>query len=91
MCVTNYVVQPQDWDERGRGTQSAGLPWHPHHRQVVDGQDVEAHQQEAPAWVIERLKELTRLIAPMEAEEKAMTEAIEEKGAETQIPRGLGA
>jgi len=26
----------------------------------------------------------------MEAEEKAMTEAIQEKGAETQIPRGLG-
>ena len=33
---------------------------------------------------------LTRLIAPMEAEEKAMTEAIQEKGAERQIPRGVG-
>lgn len=42
--------------------------------------------EEAPEWVIERLKVLTRLIATMEAEEKAMTEAIEEVGAETQIP-----
>jgi hypothetical protein len=32
--------------------------------------------EEAPEWVIERLKVLTRLIAPMEAEEKAMTEAV---------------
>jgi transposase len=46
--------------------------------------------EEAPKWVIERLKVLTRLIAPMEAEEKAMTEAIQEKGAERQIPRGVG-
>ncbi len=32
--------------------------------------------EEAPAWVVERLRTLVRLIEPMEAEEKAMTAAI---------------
>jgi hypothetical protein len=35
-----------------------------------------------PAWVVERLWTLMLLIEPMEAEEKAMTEVIQEKGAE---------
>lgn len=46
--------------------------------------------EEAPAWVVERLKVLTRLIAPMEAEEKAMTEAIQEVDAEMHILRCVG-
>ena len=150
MGVTNYVVQPQDWDERGKGVKNDRLdamalcqrldrftrgnrkafsivrvPSEEEERdraftrqrqQIVrerqrlqamgrsllashgihvtgrwwTGKTWKLISEEAPAWVIERLKVLIRLIAPMEAEEKAMTEAIQEKGAETQIPRGVG-
>jgi transposase len=150
MGVTNYVVQPQDWDERGKGVKNDRLdamalcqrldrytrgnrkafsivrvPSEDEERdraftrqrqQIVrerqrlqamgrsllsshgihvtgkwwTGKTWKLIGEEAPKWVIERLKVLTRLIAPMEAEEKAMTEAIQEVGAETQIPRGVG-
>jgi transposase len=150
MGVTNYVVQPQDWDERGKGVKNDRLdamalcqrldrytrgnrkafsivrvPSEDEERdraftrqrqQIVrerqrlqamgrsllsspgipvtgkwwTGKTWKLIGEEAPKWVIERLKVLTRLIAPMEAEEKAMTEAIQEKGAERQIPRGVG-
>jgi len=150
MGVTNYVVQPQDWDERGKGVKNDRLdamalcqrldrftrgnrkafslvrvPSEDEERdraftrqrqQIVrerqrlqamgrsllashgihvtgkwwTGKTWKLIGEEAPKWVIERLKVLTRLIEPMEAEEKAMTEAIQEKGAERQIPRGVG-
>ena len=150
MGVTNYVVQPQDWDERGKGVKNDRLdamalcqrldrytrgnrkafsivrvPSEDEERdraftrqrqQIVrerqrlqamgrsllsshgihvtgkwwTGKTWKLIGEEAPKWVIERLKVLTPLIAPMEAEEKAMTEAIQEKGAERQIPRGVG-
>jgi transposase len=150
MGVTNYVVQPQDWDERGKGVKNDRLdalalcqrldrftrgnrkafsivrvPSEDEERdraftrqrqQIVrerqrlqamgrsllashgihvtgkwwTGKTWKLIGEEAPEWVIERLKVLTRLIAPMEAEEKAMTEAIQEVGAEAQIPRGVG-
>lgn len=150
MGVTNYVVQPQDWDERGKGVKNDRLdamdlcqrldrftrgnreafslmrvPGEAEERdrvftrrrqqivrerqrlQAMGSRVLASHGihitgkwwtgktwkligEEAPAWVIERLKVLIRLIEPMEAEEKAMTEAIQEKAAETQIPRGVG-
>jgi len=150
MGVTNYVVQPQDWDERGKGVKNDRLdalalcqrldrytrgnrkafsivrvPSEDEERdraftrqrqQIVrerqrlqamgrsllashgihvtgkwwTGKTWKLIGEEAPAWVIERLKVLIRLIAPMEVEEKAMTEAIQEVGAETMIPRGVG-
>jgi len=150
MGVTNYVVQPQDWDERGKGVKNDRLdalalcqrldrytrgnrkafsivrvPSEDEERdraftrqrqQIVrerqrlqamgrsllashgihvtgkwwTGKTWKLIGEEAPTWVIERLKVLIRLIAPMEVEEKAMTEAIQEVGAETMIPRGVG-
>ena len=150
MGVTNYVVQPQDWDERGKGVkndrldalalcqrldrftlgnrkafsivrvpsedeerdraftrqrqqivrerqrlQAMGRSLLASHRIHVTGKwwtgkTWKLIGEEAPAWVIERLRVYVRLIEPMEAEEKAMTEAIQEVGAETQIPRGVG-
>lgn len=150
MGVTNYVVQPQDWDERGKGVKNDRLdalalcqrldrftlgnrkafsivrvPSEDEERdraftrqrqQIVrerqrlqamgrsllashgihvtgkwwTGKTWKLIGEEAPAWVIERLRVYVRLIEPMEAEEKAMTEAIQEVGAETQIPRGVG-
>jgi len=150
MGVTNYVVQPQAWDERGKGVKNDRLdalalcqrldrytrgnrkafsivrvPSEDEERdraftrqrqQIVrerqrlqamgrsllashgihvtgkwwTGKTWKLIGEEAPAWVIERLKVLIRLIAPMEVEEKAMTEAIQEVGAETMIPRGVG-
>lgn len=150
MGVINYVVQPQDWDERGKGVKNDRLdalalcqrldrftlgnrkafsivrvPSEDEERdraftrqrqQIVrerqrlqamgrsllashgihvtgkwwTGKTWKLISEEAPAWVIERLRVYVRLIEPMEAEEKAMTEAIQEVGAETQIPRGVG-
>lgn len=46
--------------------------------------------EEAPSWVFDRLRTQVRLIEPMEAEEKAMTTAIQEVGAEMQIDLGVG-
>ena len=45
-------------------------------------------QREAPGWVMERLEVFIRLIEPMEAEEKKMTEAIQEVGRRAQDPEG---
>ena len=152
MNVTNYVVQPQDWDERGKGVKTdridalalcqrldrftrgnrkafsiVRVPTEDEERQRAftrqRQQIVRARQRlqamgrsllathgihvtgkwwkgktwgaissEAPEWVIERLVVYTRLIEPMEAEEKAMTTAIQEAGreAEAKIPRGVG-
>ena len=133
MGVTNYVIQPQDWDERGKGVKNDRLDaltlcqrldhFTRGHRKAfsivrVPSEDEERVRafnwqrlqivrerqrlqamgrsplashgiyvtgkwltgktwkligEEAPKWVIERLKVLTRLIAPREAEEKAMT------------------
>ncbi len=48
-------------------------------------------ESEAPEWVTQRLKVFTRLIEPMEVEEKAMTVAIQEEGRrQAKIPRGVG-
>jgi len=148
--VTNYVVQPQDWDERGKGVKNDRLDalalcqrldrftrgnrkafsvvrvpteeeeceraFTRQRQQIVrerqrlqamgrsllashgihvtgkwwTGQTWKLIREEAPAWVVERLRTLIRLIEPIEAEEKAMTEAIQEKGAEATIPRGVG-
>lgn len=151
MGVTNYVVQPQDWDERGTGVKNDRLdalalcqrldrftrgnrkafsvvrvPTEEEEREraftrqrqqiVRERQRLQAMGRsllashglhvtgkwwtggiwrrilaEAPAWVVERLRAFIGLIEPMEAEEKAMTEAIEKSGAEAKIPRGVGA
>jgi transposase len=150
--VTNYVVQPQDWDEQGKGVKNDRLdatalclrldryvrgnhkafsvvrvPTEQEEREraffrqrqqiVRERQRLQAMgrslltshgihvsgkwwkgktwntvRSEAPEWVIERLKVYIRLIEPMEAEEKAMTVAIQEAGreAEVKIPRGVG-
>jgi transposase len=148
--VTNYVVQPQDWDERGKGVKNDRLDAlalcqridrftrgnrkafslvrvptekeeceraFTRQRQQIGrerqrlqamgrsllashaihvtgkwwtGQTWKLIREEAPAWVVARLRTLIRLVEPMEAEEKVMTEAIQEKGAEATIPRGVG-
>ena len=149
MGVTNYVVQPQDWDERGKGVKNDRLdalalcqrldrftrgnrkafsvvrvPSEDEERdraftrqrqQIVrERQRLQAMgrsllashgihvtgkwwkgktwkligEARHPEWVIERLKVLTRLIAPMEAEEKAMTEAIQESRRRGEDPPG---
>jgi transposase len=152
MGVTNYVVQPQDWDEQGKGVKTdridasalcqrldrytrgnlkafsiVRVPTQEEEREraftrqrqqiVRERQRVQAMgrgllashgihvsgkwwkgktwgivRSKAPEWVIERLKVYIRLIEPMEAEEKAMTVAIQEAGREAgvKIPRGVG-
>jgi transposase len=89
-----YVARQQIVRERQR-LQSMGRSLLPSHGIHVNakrwtGETWRLIGEEAPAWVIERLNVLVRLIEPIEAEEKAMTEAIQEKGAGTQIPRGVG-
>ncbi len=152
MGVTNYVVQPQDWDERGKGVKTdridalalcqrldrytrgnlkafsiVRVPTEDEEReraftrqrgQIVrerqrlqamgrsllashgihvtgkwwKGKTWRAIQAEAPEWVIEHLEVYSRLIHPMEAQEKKMTEAIQAEGLQNQakIPRGVG-
>lgn len=150
MGVTNYVVQPQDWDERGKGVKNDRLDalalcqrldrftrgnrkafsivrvptveeekeraFTRQRQQIVrerqrlqamgrsllashgihvtgkwwKGKTWEGIEYEAPEWVIDRLKVFIRLIEPIEAEERAMTRAIQEKGRQTKIPRGVG-
>ena len=151
MGVTNYVVQPQDWDERGKGVKNDRLDalalcqrldrftrgnrkafsivrvpseeeeceraFTRQRQQIVrerqrlqamgrsllashgihvtgkwwKGKTWSGIESEAPEWVIDRLKVFTRLIEPMEAEEKVMTTAIQEEGLRrAKIPRGVG-
>jgi transposase len=152
MGVTNYVVQPQDWDERGKGVKTdridaqalcqrldrytrgnlkafsiVRVPTEDEERQRAftrqRGQIVRERQRlqsmgrsllashgihvtgkwwkgktwaairaEAPEWVIEHLEVYSRLIQPIEAQEKKMTEAIQAEGLQNQakIPRGVG-
>ena len=47
-------------------------------------------RREAPGWVVERLEVFNRLIGPVEAEEKKLTEAIQEVGSQRAIPKGVG-
>ena len=150
MGVTNYVVQPQIWDERSKGVKTDKLdalalcqrldrfvrgnrkafsivrvPTEAEERErafsrqrqqlVRERQRLQAMGrsllsshgiyvtgrwwmgatwkqicEEAPDWVIERLEVFIRLINPVETEEKALTEAIEEAGRQTKIPKGVG-
>jgi transposase len=150
MGVTNFVVQPQDWDERGTGVKNDRLdalalcqrldrftrgnrkafslvrvPTEEEERERAfsrQRQQIMRQRQrlqamgrsllachgihvagkwwkgatwrrigdEAPAWVLDRLRVFICLIEPMEAEERALTTAIQESAAEAQIPRGVG-
>ena len=150
MGVTNYVVQPQIWDESSKGVKTDKLdalalcqrldrfvlgnrkafsivrvPTKEEERerafsrqrqqlmrerqrlQAMGRSLLSSHgiyvtgrwwkgstwkqiRDEAPDWVIERLEVFIRLITPVEAEEKALTEAIEETGRQTKIPKGVG-
>ncbi len=150
MGVTNYVVQPQIWDERSKGVKTDRLdalalcqrldrfvrgnrkafsivrvPTEAEERerafsrqrqqlmrerqrlQAMGRSLLSSHgihvtgrwwkgatwkqvREEAPDWVIERLEVFIRLLTPVEAEEKALTEAIEEAGRKTKIPKGVG-
>lgn len=47
-------------------------------------------RSEAPAWVMERLRVFIVLIEPVEAEERKLTEAIQEVGRQRKIPKGVG-
>jgi len=47
-------------------------------------------RREAPGWVVERLDVLIRLIGPVEAEGRKLTEAIQEVGSQRKIPKGSG-
>lgn len=147
MGVTNYVVQPQVWDERHKGVKTDKLdalalcerldrfvwgnrkafsivrvPTEEEERERAlsrqrqqlmrerqrlqamgrsllsshgihvtgrwwKGATWEQIQDEAPDWVIERLEVFIRLITPVEAEERELTEAIEE-GATDKDPQG---
>jgi transposase len=150
MGVTNYVVQPQVWDDRHKGVKTDKLdalalcqrldrfvrgnrkafsivrvPTKEEERerafsrqrqqlmrerqrlQAMGRSLLSSHgihvtgrwwkgatwkqiRDEAPDWVIERLEVFIRLITPVETEEKALTEAIEEAGRQTKIPKGVG-
>ena len=149
--VDNLVVQPQDWDERGKGVKTdridalalcqrldryvrgnrkafsvVRVPSEEEERERAlsrpRGQLVRERQRlqamgrsllamhgihvrgrwwtgktwatirsEAPAWVMERLRVFIKLIEPVEAEERKLTEAIQEVGRERKIPKGVGA
>ena len=145
MGVTNYVVQPQVWDERHKGVKTDKLdalalcqrldqfvrgsrkafgivrvptPEEERQRQqlVRERQRLQAKsgrsllsshgihvtgswwkgatwkqiREEASDWVIERLEVFIRQLTPIEAEEKGLTEAIEEAGRQAKIPKGVG-
>jgi transposase len=150
MGVRNLVVQPQDWDERGKGVKTdridalalcqrldryvrgnrkafsvVRVPSEEEERERAisrqRGQLVRERQRlqamgrsllamhgihvtgkwwkgktwamirsEAPAWVVERLKIFIRLIEPVEAEERKLTEAIQDAARDRKIPKGVG-
>ncbi len=150
MGVHNVVVQPQDWDERGkrvktdridalalcqrldryvRGNRKAfsvvRVPSEEEERErtlsrqrqqlVRERQRLQAMGRsllamhgihvtgkwwkgktwamigsEAPEWVVERLEIFIRLIEPVEAEERKLTEAIQEAARDRKIPKGVG-
>ena len=150
MGVHNLVVQPQDWDERGKGVKTdridalalcqrldryvrgnrkafsvVRVPSEEEERERAisrqRGQLVRERQRlqamgrsllamhgihvtgkwwkgktwamirsEALAWVVERLKVYIRLIEPVEAEERKLTEAIQESALGNKIPKGVG-
>ena len=150
MGVTNYVVQPQVWDERHKGVKTDRLdalalcqrldrfvrgnrkafsivrvPTEAEERERTlsrQRQQLMRERQrlramgrsllyshgihvtgrwwkgatwkqiceEALDWVIERLEVFIRLFTPVEAEEKELTEAIEEAGRQAKIPKGVG-
>jgi transposase len=148
--VRNLVVQPQDWDERGKGVKNDRLdalalcqrldryvrgnrkafsvvrvPSEEQEREralsrqrqqlVRERQRLQAMgrsllamhgiqvsgkwwkgktwtriRSEAPAWVMERLKVFIKLIEPVEAEERRLTEEVQEAGRARRIPKGVG-
>ena len=150
MGVSNLVVQPQDWDERGKGVKTdridalalcqrldryvrgnrkafsvVRVPSEEEERERAlsrqRGQLVRERQRlqamgrsllamhgihvtgkwwkgktwamirsEAPAWAVERLKVYIKLIEPVGAEERKLTEAIEESAQVCKIPKGVG-
>ena len=151
MGVSNLVVQPQDWDERGKGVKTdridalalcqrldryvrgnrkafsvVRVPSEEEERERAisrqRGQLVRERQRlqamgrsllamhgihvtgkwwtgktwamigsDAPAWVVERLKIYIKLIEPVEAEERKLTEQVEEAARDRKIPKGVGA
>ena len=148
--VDNLVVQPQDWDERGKGVKTdridalalcqrldryvrgnrkafsvVRVPSEEEERErafsrqrqqlVRERQRLQAMgrsllamhgihvtgkwwkgktwatiRSEVPAWVMERLRVFIVLIEPVEAEERKLTEAIQEVGRQRKIPKGVG-
>ena len=150
MGVRNPVVQPQDWDERGKGVKTdridalalcqrldryvrgnrkafsvVRVPSEDEERErafsrqrqqlMRERQRLQAMGRsllamhgihvagkwwrgktwatiasEAPEWVIERLRIFIRLIEPVEAEERKLTEAIKEAARDRRIPKGVG-
>lgn len=45
---------------------------------------------DAPAWVVERLKIYLKLIEPVEAEERKLTEQVQEAARDQKVPKGVG-
>lgn len=150
MGVRNLVVQPQDWDERGKGVKTdridalalcqrldryvrgnrkafsvVRVPSEEEEREratsrqrqqlVRERQRLQAMgrsllamhgihvtgkwwkgktwnriRSEAPDWVMERLEVFIRLIEPVEAGERQLTEAIREAARDRKIPKGVG-
>jgi len=150
MGVHNLVVQPQDWDERGKGVKTDRIDALalcqrldryvrgnrkafsvvrvPSEEEECEralsrqrGQLVRERQRlqamgrsllamhgihvtgkwwkgktwamirsEAPAWVVERLKVYIKLIEPVGAEERKLTEEIQEAARGRKIPKGVG-
>jgi transposase len=150
MGVSNLVVQPQDWDERGKGVKTdridalalcqrldryvrgnrkafsvVRVPSEEEEEERAisrqRGQLVRERQRlqamgrsllamhgihvtgkwwtgktwamigsEAPEWAVDRLKIYIRLIEPVEAEERKLTEAIKEAVQDHKIPKGVG-
>jgi hypothetical protein len=48
-------------------------------------------RSDAPAWVVDRLKIYIKLIEPVEAEERKLTEQVQEAERDQKIPKGVGA
>ena len=150
MGVRNLVVQPQDWDERGKGVKNdridalalcqrldryvrgnrkafsvVRVPSEEEEREralsrqrqqlVRERQRLQAMgrsllamhgihvtgkwwkgktwamiRSEAPEWVVERLDIFIKLIEPVEAEERKLTEAIQDAARDRKIPKGVG-
>jgi transposase len=85
MGVTNYVVQPQDWDERGKGVRNAGQRLQSMGRSLLasHGIHVTGKWWKGKTW---------RAIQAEALEERKMTLAIQEEGLQNRakIPRGVG-